>query len=328
MSFHLSHSLSLPYLCLRRLGLYQQLWHQWAPEPGGKVVRCTDPGTERASVSSGCGWNEKCRCHKVWCYAREALCAAGWENCVQGEISLYFLSIYMILLAPCNPLVYAIVWLCNRYTASSFGIAWKGAVRETYTTPILGEKPGSLAVSEREGLWLIYSYSLHKWPTLVCLCVSINKSYSMPPCWVSLCTSDNSGWNWNSPASLSFNLSFLLHCLRHFPIIPCPRNKRQRGHAGADKNMSCSESVSHVCLWSPFNAILRRCTQTHQADQSVVAVSITVTCSCMLGELLCRIQDYAIPTLKKSHFTWYSNVLYLLEGTNHLGKRLINQIPI
>lgn len=47
----------IPILCLcgRRLGFYQQHWHQPAPQPGGAAVRSTDSGSEGAPVSGGGG---------------------------------------------------------------------------------------------------------------------------------------------------------------------------------------------------------------------------------------------------------------------------------
>lgn len=81
-----SSQISFCYSCVRRLGVHQQLWHQPAPEPGGQAVCSTDPGSERAPVSSGCGRNEWCQRDKVRRSAWEALRAAGWQSCLQGEI--------------------------------------------------------------------------------------------------------------------------------------------------------------------------------------------------------------------------------------------------
>lgn len=102
-----SSQISFCYSCVRRLGVHQQLWHQSAPEPGGQAVCSTDPGSKRAPVSRGCGRHEWCQRHKVRRSAWEALCAAGWQNCLQGEISaarqipvlLFHLILFLLLLS-------------------------------------------------------------------------------------------------------------------------------------------------------------------------------------------------------------------------------------
>lgn len=84
------------YRCIRWLGLCQQHRYQPAPEPGGQAVCSTDLGSEGAPVPSGCGWNEWWCGHKVRCYAWEALCAAGWESCLQGENIWYGILFYVM----------------------------------------------------------------------------------------------------------------------------------------------------------------------------------------------------------------------------------------
>lgn len=121
-------------LCFRWLGFYQQLWHQPAPKPGGQTVCSTDPASEAAPVSRGCGWNEWHHRHKVRRSARKALRAAGWESCVQGEMCAPWYPDDSLtphsLFASCSCMIRPLAPSWQRYrsehlcTVSAHAIAW------------------------------------------------------------------------------------------------------------------------------------------------------------------------------------------------------------